>query len=82
MGEKDARTILEEQFKLLAEINKKCEPELINKNIESMFSIYNLLYPKNLFGKDSTLESLVQGQKDRIESESMNTLGKGCVRPD
>ncbi|SDO75545.1 hypothetical protein [Clostridium gasigenes] len=49
MEESEARKILEEQFKLLAEINKGCEPELINKNIGSMFSIYSFLYPKKLF---------------------------------
>lgn len=39
------KEIFEEQFKLLADISKKCEPEYLKDITNSMISIYTILNP-------------------------------------
>lgn len=45
MEKEEAKKILEEQFNILAENNKKCEPEIIAQNIKVMMDIYIILFP-------------------------------------
>lgn len=44
MEKSEAIKVLGEQFNLLAETNKLCEPELISRNIESMVQIYSIIF--------------------------------------
>lgn len=45
MNEKEMRKKLDEQFDLLYEVSKKCEPEYLESITKSMLSIYITLYP-------------------------------------
>ena len=51
MNEKELkmREKLEEQFDLLHEVSKKCEPEYLEVLTNSMLAIYKLLNPPKLF---------------------------------
>jgi hypothetical protein len=43
MTKDEMTAVLEGQFKLLAELNKDCEPEQVRKNIETMLGVYYAL---------------------------------------
>ena len=45
MENQEARKILEEQFKLLSEESKRCEPKCLHNITNAMLSIYTTLYP-------------------------------------
>lgn len=46
---KRAKQILETQMELLAELNKKCEPELVATNIKIMIDLYHCLFGSSNF---------------------------------
>lgn len=45
MENQEARKILEEQFKLLSEESKRCEPKCLHNITNAMLNIYATLYP-------------------------------------
>lgn len=45
MENQEARKILEEQFKLLSEESKRCEPKCLHNITNAMLNIYVTLYP-------------------------------------
>lgn len=48
MEEKEARTILEEQFKLLANVSKECNKECLKEITEAMIMVYGCLDNKKM----------------------------------